>query len=387
MKNHPVTPRSMACAAAILALAAAPAERAFAWGHSGHVFIGEAAAGALPQEVPHFVRDSMAIYDLGELAAEADVSKDSGDAATPGSDVHDYERDPGHYIDLDDSSYVIPYTGYPEVSALQLQNLLAPNQGRRDFDTLLRANTPSTFSFQETQYTGYLPYNMTDQWQQIRKDFAYYRAFTAAIANPATAPADRAYFEKGLRIRRPLTKRDIGYWAHFVGDASQPMHVSIHYNGWGNYPNPQGYTTQPIHAPFEGYFVKAFITEADVATAIGPYTPCPADTGLDACPGIEPRVRTYLQQTLNSVIPLYDLTKSLGGVAGSTVDPWTTTSPTPAQKAFVVARLAAGAQEMRDEIVDAWRSSDTIYVGYPLIKVSDIESGAVVWTADAFAGD
>jgi hypothetical protein len=368
--------------AAVLAIAALPAGRALAWGHSGHVFIGESAIAALPKDVPLFVRSFASIYDVGELAAEADVSKDSGDAATPGSDVHDYERDPGHYIDFDDSGYDIPYTGYPEVAALQLQNLLIPNQGRRDFDTLLRANTPPSFSFQETQYTGYLPFNMTDQWQQVRKDFAYIRAFGAAIANPATAAPDVVYFQKELTLRRKITLRDIGYWAHFVGDASQPMHVSIHYNGWGNYPNPNGYTTSPIHAPFEGYFVKAFITEADVAGAIGAYTPCPAFTGLSSCAGIEPRVRTYLQQTLNSVIPLYELTKALGNG-----DPWTTTSPTPAQKAFVVARLAAGAQEMRDEIVDAWRSSDTIYVGYPLIKVSDIESGAVVWSANQFAGD
>ncbi len=387
MKIRLTAHRHAAFGAAVLASAALPAGHALAWGHSGHVFIGEAATSALPKDLPNFVHTAMATYDIGELAAEADVSKSSGDAGTPSSDVHDYERDPGHYIDLDDSGYDVPASGYPEVSALNITNLLAPGQGRRDFDTLLRSNTPTSFTYQETQYAGYLPYNMTDQWQQIRKDFAYFRAFKAAIANPATAASDRAYFQKELTLRTTLTIRDIGYWAHFVGDASQPMHVSIHYNGWGSYPNPQGYTTQPIHAPFEGAFVKAFITEADVAGAIKPYTSCAAITKQPSCSGIEPRVRVYLQQTLASVIPLYDLTKSLGGVSGSTVNPWTTTTPTQAQKDFVIARLAAGATEMRDEIVDAWRSSNTIYVGYPLIKVSDIESRAVVWSASAFAGD
>ncbi len=380
MTITPSTLRNAGLAAAILAAGTTPAKQALAWGHSGHVFIGQAATNALPKEIPYFVRSFLSIYDIGELAAEADVSKDSGDAATPGSDVHDFERDPGHYIDMDENSYVIPYAGYPEVAALQLSNLLAPSQGRRDFDTLLRQNGSNITA--ATQYSGYLPFNMTDQWQQIRKDFAYIRAFSAAIANPQTAAPDVVYFQKELTLRKTITKRDIGYWAHFVGDASQPLHVSIHYNGWGNYPNPNGYTTSGIHAAFEGYFVKAFVTEADIAAAIGPYTPCPAVTGLSSCPGIEPRVRSYLQQTLNQVIPLYELTKALGNG-----NPWTTTAPTADQKAFVVARLAAGAQEMRDEIVDAWRSSDTIYVGYPLIKVSDIESGAVVWSASLFAGD
>ena len=105
------------------------------------------------------------------------------------------------------------------------------------------------------------------------------------------------------------------------------------------------------------------------------------------CAGIEPRVRGYLQQTLNSVIPLYDLTKALGGVVGSNYNPWTTTKPTDDQKTFVATRLAAGAQELRDEIVDAWRSSDSIVVGYPVINVADIESGKVIFTRLGFAND
>ena len=372
--------RIAGAAMALLATSTLVSGKALAWGHTGHVFIARTAILALPDEVPSFVRGMEASRYIGELGPEPDVSKDSGDAGTPGTDIHDFERDPGHYIDLDDSGYDIPATGYPEVAALQLQNLLAPGQGRRDFDTLLRTNTPQGSSFQETQYTGYLPYNMVDQWQQVRKDFAYYRAFTAAIANPATPAPDKQYFEYELKVREKLTLRDIGVWSHFVADGSQPMHVSVHYNGWENFPNPNGYTLQPIHAPFEGYFVKLFIHEPAVASLIGPYVPC-------NCAGIEPRVRGYLQQTLNSVIPLYDLTKALGGVVGSNYNPWTTTKPTDDQKTFVATRLAAGAQELRDEIVDAWRSSDSIVVGYPVINVADIESGKVIFTRLGFAND
>jgi hypothetical protein len=379
---HTPVARAALSVAVLTTAAIFGAGHAYGWGHSGHVFIGEAAIMNMVRDVPEFWHDDSSAFDVGELAAEADISKSAGDAATPNSDVHDLERDPGHFIDLDDSGYDIPAAGYPQVDALKLSNLLAPGQGRRDFDTLLRNNTPAGFASQPTQYVGYLPYNIVDQWEQIRKDFAYLRAFKAAIANPATAAADRDYFKKELVIRRRLLVRDVGYWAHFVGDASQPMHVSIHFNGWGTYPNPQGYTTSPIHAPFEGVFVKNNIKRDDVSAAMAPYKSCEDVTGVSKCAGIEPRVRAYLQQTLNAVIPLYELTKSLGNG-----NPWTTKTPTPAQKAFVVARLAAGANELRDEIVDAWHSSDTIGVGYPLIKVSDIESGAVVWTASAFAAD
>ena len=363
----------------LVLLLATPMRDALGWGHTGHVLIGEIAMAHLPSDLPAFLRDASASFTVGEIAAEPDLSKGSGDAGTTARDIHDAERDPGHFVNLDDQGFVMAAPGFPQVHALQIDNLLAPGQTRRDYDTLLRQNAGTTGV---TQYSGYLPFNMVDDWQQIRKDLAYVRAFSAAIASPATAPADRAYFSRELDLRKTLSLRDIGVWAHFVGDASQPMHVSIHYNGWGPGPNPKGYTTAPIHAPFEGAFVKRFITGGIVSEKVGAYQSCEAITARPACPGIEPRVRRYLQTTLSTVLPLYELTKSIGGD-----NPWKTSAPSDAQTSFVAARLAAGAQEMRDEIIDAWHSSDTIGVGYPQVPVADIESGKTVWTAAAMAAD
>jgi len=351
--------RAAGFAAALLSATTLGGEQAQAWGHTGHVFVSQAAVMALPAEVPAFLRTATAARMIGELGPEADVSKSAGDATTPNAGVHEFERNNGHFIDLDDNGNVLGFASIP------LSGLLQPNNARRDFDTALRAASGNV----NTQYDGYLPYNLVDMWQQVRKDFAYIRAFTAAVNNPATDPSDRSYFQYQLQLRQQLTLRDIGYWSHFVGDASQPLHVSVHFNGWGNFPNPNNYTTQPIHARFEGAFVKNFITINDVASEMGPYVPC-------NCAGIEARVRTYLAATLAQVIPLYQ-------TAGT--DLYQTAQP--AEVDFVVERLSAGATELRDEIVDAWRSSQTIFVGFPLIKVSDIESGAVVLTRDKFAGD
>jgi hypothetical protein len=345
--------------AALLGCSTLGARPAWSWGHTGHVNISTAAILSLPAEVPAFVRTATAARMIGELGAEADVSKSSGDATTPNSDIHDFERDPGHFIDLDDNGNVLGFTNLP------LSGLLAPGSGRRDFDTSVRAASNSA----HTQYDGYLPYNMVDQWQQVRKDFAYIRAFTAAVNNPATSAIDRSYFEYELSVRQTLTLRDIGYWSHFVADASQPLHVSVHFNGWGNFPNPNNFTQQPIHARFEGAFVKKFTTINDILGEMGPYVPC-------NCAGIEGRVKSYLAATFSQVVPLYQ-------TAGT--DLYQTAQPTEID--FVVTRLAAGATELRDEIVDAWRSSDTISIGFPLIKVADVESGAVALTKDKFAGD
>lgn len=48
---------------------------------------------------------------------------------------------------------------------------------------------------------------------------------------------------------------------------------------------------------------------------------------------------------------------------------------TPEGKAFTVKQIALGAGELRDMIVAAWRESETQSVGYPPVKVADVEAG------------
>ena len=124
-------------------------------------------------------------------------------------------------------------------------------------------------------------------------------------AETATTPEERAWFEADRRLREKLTLRDIGIWSHYVGDASQPMHVSVHFNGWGDYPNPNGYTTsKTIHAHFEGAFVRQNLKRAAVAAGVGPYADCKCS--------IEERTRTLLLTTLAHVDPFYQLEKEGG---------------------------------------------------------------------------
>jgi hypothetical protein len=52
---------------------------AFAWGATGHRMIGELVSGALPLEVPAFLRNPEAGRQIGEVAREPDRSKGTGD--------------------------------------------------------------------------------------------------------------------------------------------------------------------------------------------------------------------------------------------------------------------------------------------------------------------
>src|ERR1700755_2916367 len=79
---------------------------AWSWGHTGHVEISRIAIEKLPDEIPFFVRNSLAAAAIGELGPEADESKTTGvitGVSSTGSfqttrTVHDAERDNGHFI-------------------------------------------------------------------------------------------------------------------------------------------------------------------------------------------------------------------------------------------------------------------------------------------------
>jgi hypothetical protein len=126
-----------------------------------------------------------------------------------------------------------------------------------------------------------------------------------------------------------------------VGDASQPLHVSVHFNGWGNFPNPNGYTdSKKIHAYFEGEFVRGNLSRQAVAAEVGPYQSC-------SC-SIEDQTRTLLLASLAQVAPLYALEKEGGLKRGN-----------PRGIAFAEARLAAGGTSLRNMIVDGGSTART----------------------------
>ncbi len=316
-------------AAAILALPGG----AWAWGSTGHRLIGVVGAGALPEEIPAFLRTPQTIQAIGELAREPDRSKGVGDP-------HDSDLNPAHFLDLDDQGRV---GGGPSLDELP--------PTRAAYAAALRAKGTDDYA------QGYLPYSLMEGWQQLAKDFAYWRVTDWAATHGKTE-AERAWMARDRSLREQLIVRDLGYWAHFVGDASQPLHVTMHYNGWGPFPNPQGFTQDKVHAPFEGAFVRANVTADDVRAKLTPYQDC-------AC-SIAEQTSRYLKATLGQVEPFYALQKAGGFTDGD-----------PRGRAFAAERLAAGASELRDMVVDAWRASAKLSVGYPPVLPADVEAGKV----------
>ncbi len=333
-----------------LAIALSPAP-AFAWGATGHELVSAAAVDALSKELPAFLKTATAKWQMTLLGREPDRWRGAGL-------VHDRERDQAHYLDVGDDD---------KVNGLYTLDLLPATRG--DFEKGLRLKGV------EPNDQGYLPYAIIDGYQQVVKDFAYWRASRVG-AKTAKTKADRDWFAAEMKLREQLIIRDIGVWSHYVADGSQPQHVSDHYNGWPElYPDPMTYPPpgQPpeirgVHGFFEGPFVKSNITLSAVKAAMAPYRDC-------GCK-IDQRVSGYLKTTLALVKPLYEIVAA-GGLRDAT----------SAAKAYATERLAAGANEVRDLTEAAWKASGSMTVGYPAINVADIESGKTILSRNSYGSD
>jgi hypothetical protein len=317
------------------ALASVIPNSVLAWGATGHRFIGEVAMRALPAETPAFLRAPQAAIDVGEYSREPDRSKGAGR-------THDSDRDPGHFLDLSDDGTVL---GGPTLASLPTT--------RAEFDAAVRKAGADSWK------SGYLPYSIVDRWEQLARDLAYWRVLSAAEANPAWK-AHKAFFAADRRRREGQILVTIGELSHFVGDGSQPLHVTVHFNGWGDFPNPDGYTTAKIHSPFESDLVQASVTEAGVAAKLVAPKDCKC--------AIPRRVADYLAATGALAVPLYQLEKAGGLAPGD-----------PRGPAFATQRIAVGASELRDLIVEAWRASAAQTLGYKpnAIAVADVVAGKV----------
>ena len=330
-----------AAAVCAVALAIVPAGVS-AWGNTGHRLIGMAAMRALPDELPGFLRTPGAAAEVGELSREPDRTKGAGQP-------HDRERDTAHFVDMIDDGRIMTEQGMSIDALPRLKS---------EYDAALLA------AGIDVDDAGYLPYAIMDGYQQLVRDFATWRVLNAAEARE-TDPGKRAWYREDRLRREALILRDMGYLGHYVGDGAQPHHTTIHYNGWSrDVPNPEGFTTsRQTHGAFEGAFT-ARVARLDAVEAA---MTAPQLDGFD----LRARVPAYLKTTLAEVLPFYRLEKAGGFGEGDARG-----------AAFALNRLAAGASELRDLFILAWRDSADDEIGWPKVKVAEVEAGtADPWLA------
>ncbi len=296
------TPRRALALSAIAATVALTPGNLLAWGDAGHRMIGLAAAQTLPEEMPAFFRN--ASQQLSYLNPEPDRWKDRAertlDPALEGG------TSPEHYIDMD---LVSP--------AVLAASLAAPN--RFAFSDSLRQGGAAANT------VGLLPFMILEQAQKLRGDFRLWR-----IAPDSTV---RAWIEQRIID-------DAGILGHYVADGSNPHHTTKHHNGWVG-ENPKGYTTDNrFHGRFESAYVQGQIKLPDI---LGEMHGAPR-----VFPNLRIAVLAYLKTSFAHLDRLYEL---------DTAKPFQPDATTPEQKAFASARLAAGAEMLRDIWWTAWVTS------------------------------
>jgi hypothetical protein len=284
-------------------------QQSFAWGADGHRMINRLAVKNLPADIPAFLHNGAAVDMVTFLGPEPDQWK------TPQASVElSTEQSPDHFIDMEyvDLLGTLPRKRYDFIRMVDAAQGKYPNIKM----------TPENLGTQ--------PWQVEEVYQRLKVGMWEYRK--ALKANLDTTPMESAIVFY------------VGWLGHYVADGSQPLHVTIQYNGWTG-PNPNGYTTEhKIHSLFESTFVKANVTDADVQPLIAKSTPTVlTDEWVDYL--------TYLHHSAEMVEPTYKLEKA-GGFKGA---------GTAEGKAFADERLAAGAIELRDMIYTAWvRSGDPV---------------------------
>jgi hypothetical protein len=269
---------------------------AHAWGNSGHRLVNKLAASTLPPSVPAFLRSESAVNEIEYLGPEPDRWR------SPAEPELNKAQAPEHFIDLEPADAQGPLP-----------------RNRLDFEAKVFA------AGDRPEKIGLQPWEATEVWERLKAALREYRNLAAAKQDTRGVEAAALFYA--------------GWLGHYVGDASQPLHTTIQYNGWGG-PNPNGYTTEhKIHWQFEGPFVDANLHEPEVRAKMTEPKAIDGDI-FDA-------YVAYLRTTRTYVDRVYQLEKA-GGFVGA---------GTPESREFTAERLAAGASMLRDMIYTAWLES------------------------------
>ena len=268
-----------------------------AWGEEGHRWINQVAAAHLPSDMPEFFRN--AGPRLSFLGPEPDRWRDSKELYGALRALNA----PDHFFDID-----------------KPQNFEPLPDDRYKYGDWLRAGGKNPTDI------GFLPYSILEGYQKLQVLFRMWR-------DPQRA-SEREQIEQNIIYYA-------GVMGHYVADGSQPLHTSIHYNGWTTSSNADLNTREPLHGRFESEYVKAQIRPTDFDGMVKPATRL-HDTFSD--------IMKYLFESNSQVGKLYQLEKTAR---------WNDQNRDPNSKRFVVARLAAGSQMLANLWYTAWVDSES----------------------------
>jgi hypothetical protein len=305
------------------------ANLAHAWYEPGHRMINQLALEALPADFPSWVREPANAERIVFLSQEPDRWRRTSSALLQHANGLD------HFVNLEQ----IEAAGLDlaTLTPFRYQFVAAYAAGRAAHPGRFPGPDPARNRDHTLEWPGFLPWAIAEYYAKLETEFSYLKTYEAygTPAEIANARANVIYV--------------MGVMGHFVGDGSQPLHVTVQHAGWVG-PNPHGYPTQDFHALVDGNFIaKAGITLAELEPQVTPARPLDLATRPDGRDPAFADVMAYLEATRQKVDPLFRLMQahqlddaSPGNRAG---------------RAFFDERLLAGGEMLGSLWLTAWRQA------------------------------
>ncbi|MBX3736640.1 MAG: hypothetical protein KF715_08130 [Candidatus Didemnitutus sp.] len=318
----------------LVAGALCAASLAQAWDYEGHRIVAQLALDSLPADFPAFARDAAATDRILHMANVPDRWRNVDPALKQvGGSWTD------HFFDLEQ----VPDAGLDlkELPSYRLDFAVAFAAGRAAHADKFPVIDPEKNSGHTNEWPGFAPWAIAENFHKLRSAFGYLKAYQEVGGTPseiANAQADVLYA--------------MGLLAHGTADCAQPLHTTVHHNGWVG-ANPHGYTTSPrIHSWCDGGFIaKAGLKAAALKARVAVAEPMPLPARADGRDPVFVAAVDYVVAQHAKVEPLYQLEKAklLGNGPELPV--------TPEGRAFFEGQLLTGADMLARLWVTAWKSA------------------------------
>lgn len=291
-----------------------------AWGVRAHTWINRVAVQAISADGPVFLK---AHEDwIGYLSTIPDTWR------RPSEPFVKMLEDPNHGWFKEQFAFMkeIPRSRYEFVLKLY-------DEQRR----LAAAGDPAA-ALTNVRWTGTMAYAAVEGYERMLSGMRRYR--DARLRNE-----DTRFVEQEIAFY-------MGWAGHYTGDGAQPLHDTIHHDGWQG-ANPKGFTTNPqVHGLFETRFVDSMkLDGADLLPKVPP-----AKTLADPFTAI----LAHLDEAGRYTEKVYEL-EQRGALADGAH---------PEARALVIQQAARGAALLRDLAHTAWvnsgRSPDNDPGGNPI---------------------
>ena len=319
------------------------ASSVLAWDYEGHRIVNQLGLAALPADFPAFVREPANAERIAFLAGEPDRWRNAPDLPLKQSGGSWTD----HFCDLEQ----LPDAGLDPatVSSFRYDFILAFAAGRTQHPEKFPAIDPAKDTDHTREWPGFAPWAIVEYYGKLKSAFSYLKVFEE-LGTPeeiANAKANAVYV--------------MGVMGHYIGDCAQPLHTTIHHNGWVG-PNPNNYTTwSGIHAWIDGGLItKAGIGRKSLQGRVKAAGLIPVTSQADSRDPVFVAVMSYLIAQNKLVEPLYQLEKA-GKLSNEQEKADHTKSHSgpvdPEGRAFVEGQLLKGGEMLASVWSTAWHNA------------------------------